>query len=288
MRGWQHGDMNTTPCGDRIRTARLKKQWGQPTLARLAKMTPPRLSNLENNHRHPTFHEWHRLSQHLDLGPYVWLGGERRPGVAKQWRASLPPLGRGPHQDISARYHSALATFGPLAEETSKLLSQRPDVTTCERFLHQAMLDSGHEYLLWTRILACGAQPSWASPLKAGFRSLSVIDSGTKMAAGDLKHPCLEWQSDEFSALFFPQVTVDTRKAYYRLDGLVCLLGEGYRLWVDLELDGEGHVGSFDQVRSRRLGLPRVQLLSEELLAPDFAELLNSKFLPLVRERKAV
>lgn len=111
--------------------------------------------------------------------------------------------------------------------------------------------------------------------MRAGFRTLAVLDPKTLRQIGDLRAPCLELAEENW--LIFPQLTVDTRKSVYRMDALLCWKGSNPRLWVNIEIDGLGHNPRFDLSRQQELGLPTVRIGPAELAADQIVPVLRHK-----------
>lgn len=279
--------MNKLSSGVLIKAARQKQQLSQIDLCRITKLTPPRLSKLENDLLYPTRDEWQRLNLFLSLGNYVPREQINKPCPPGAWKAGTPVLNRDSERSLAARLYASQKSFAKLTNKAIISIKNRPDMEVCERFLQQALLESGYEYLFWVRLLAAGGRPGWYSPSKAGYRDLAVVDRKSKKQAGDLKHPCLSLESRDYDALFFPQVTLDTRKTYYRLDALVCIRWNRRRIWVDVEVDGPGHNGEFNRIRQRDLRLETLRLTKTELSAPCLVESLNHKFKPMLDLRQA-
>jgi len=161
-------------------------------------------------------------------------------------------------------------------------LRTRPDQETCQEFLEQARTESGLEYFFWLQLLASGALPCRLSLYKAGFRALRVVEAGSRKGLGDSRAACLDVQTGRCRCLLFPQVTLDTRKAYFRLDALACVRARRDRCWLNLEIDGEGHDGQFDQERQLLLGLPTIRLSASEVASPNLLSLLDGKLAHVV------
>ena len=283
----QDRSMNNRTVGARIRQARLTHQWTQRLLAAATEISPARLSQLETDRRYPTVEEWRRLKSILPLGRYQPLG----PGLPfplRPWRAIPPPLNRVMVRPLCKRLAAARHRFGLLADRALSELSQRDDAAWCERFLHQASLDSGHELLFWTRLLVEGARPVWYAPAKAGYRRLTIVDSETLANVSDIRHPCLEFVRRGYLALIFPQVTVSTGRAQFRLDALACLRRGRHRYWLNLEVDGEGHDCAYDSYRQSLLGLQALRLTPADLAASDFGLLLDAKLWPFLEQEIAL
>jgi hypothetical protein len=128
-------------------------------------------------------------------------------------------------------------------------IMQREDAAVCLKFLQEARTDSGVEAQLWMLLLAEGGQPGCFSPMRAGFRRLAVVHGQSREVIGDLRLPCLTMDTEHWFAMLFPQVTLDARRAFYRLDALVGVWAARQRLWLNLEVDGQGHRSAFDSQR---------------------------------------
>ena len=77
--------------------------------------------------------------------------------------------------------------------------------------------------------------------------------------------------------MLFPQLTLDTRKAYFRLDATLCMRDGRQRVWMNIEIDGAGHDGEFDAERQRLLGMPTIRLDRQALLTEDLVTMLATR-----------
>ncbi len=274
--------MNKNNLALRLKQARENRQWTQTTLAEQTGISRSRLSQLENAHRRPTLAEWPKLRSALNLYRLGLIKPAHLPVAPKYWHAVKPSL-RDAERSVSSRQFAARRAFGAKEVNLSvAAVKARADQQICEQFLEQARPESGCEFLFWLKLLASGANPYRLAPSSAGFRRLRVVEPVSKQSFGDVRVACLEVQGADYRCLLFPQVTVDTRKALFRLDALVCVRTARERCWVDLELDGQGHDSTFDLERQQMLGLPTVRLDTGELAAKKVTKVLECKMLPLV------
>ncbi len=130
-----------------------------------------------------------------------------------------------------------------------------------ERFLAAAPSDSALETVNCLLELRRGAQFCLASPQEVGFDRFPVVHRSGSRVVGHCRVPALvtqEW-------LLLLQVCVLT-PARYRLDGLVVVL-RPRRVFLNLEIDGQGHDERFDKQRTRALGLGVVRLSEQDVLS---------------------
>ena len=280
--------MTFITIGARLISERKKLQWNQATLSRRSGISAARLSQLESDRRHPSKKEWARLDTCLSVGAYPEPVG--LPCPDGQWRAGRPLLPL-PERPISARDFAARKRFGSVVDRAWASIRSRQAEGPSVKFLHWAGLDSSCEYLFWLRLLENGGKACCYSPARAGFRSLSVVHRDLRTNIGDLRLPCLEiliegfapgercWRVDSpgFRCLFFPQITLDSRKGYYRIDALACIRIGRSRFWLDLEVDGKGHDSTFDVEREARLGLKTVRLGTTDLTNEEFVDCLGDR-----------
>lgn len=278
--------MRTYTLGSLLQKSRKRKRLRQIDLSLQTGIPRERISHIENNRRPPNNDEWTTLARALGLPrAYKRLP---KPFPSHRWRADTLRLASKGERSAEVRRQAAARTFGGAAiDRLVEGMNRRADAAVCHRFLEAARLESGLEYVFWARLLEEGAKPVWFAPSRAGFRRLMVIDSESLLNVSDLRHPCLEIASDGWSALLFPQLTVDARKARFRLDGLVGLDGPGGRSWLNIEVDGPGHDEEYDLRRSRLLEMEAIRLRPSDLSASDLTQRLwnhlRSVALPLPR-----
>lgn len=162
-----------------------------------------------------------------------------------------------------------------LADVCLGKIRARQDAPLTLRFLTTVRLDSAYEAMFWMLLLAEGGRPCRYTLLKAGFRLHRVVDD-RRNTAGDARQPCLQLGQN---VLLFPQVSLDVRKAYYRLDVLALVVRRGRRLWVNIEIDGSGHAGDLDEQRQADLGLPTLRLEKSRLVQIGLVEWLLAQLL---------
>ena len=272
--------MSDLTPGSRLRAARRKKQWTQVAVATSLGMRPARLCQLERDQRHPSRDEWSLLATCLALGPYPTVID--LPPPVGGWRSQSPGPDVG-DRSVSARRRAARRTFGLVVDVLSSRVSNLGK--TSQTFLQHACLESGTEYFFWLKLLAEGGHPCCYSPARAGFRNWPILARRGVEYVGDLRLPCLEMT--EHGWLLFPQLTVDTRRAIYRLDVLVCCRIRYGRIWINVEVDGSGHESRFDQQRQADLGLPTVRIDTADLMSPKLVPLLSQRISAHLSVRKA-
>ena len=279
--------MHQPSVGDRIVKARDKRQWKQSALCRKTSIPASRLSRLEKGTRYPTEDEWRRLADVLGLGPYQRPPDEPSPSAG--WKAIPPPLTQSQDKPLASRYYAARRTFREDLERMLARVKARQDADVGEHFLHRCGLDSSLEYWFWLCLLAIGAWPRWFAPLKAGYRTHSIVDRKTNCVAGDLRHPCLEMEVSGGTLLLFPQVTVQTCRGLFRLDALVCVRTPRHRFWVNFEIDGGGHDHdpAYHRDRQQALGLDTIRFTTADLQTKDLLALIELRIAPLIEPHAA-
>lgn len=270
--------MSYYTIGEQIRALRKKKGWSQDRLGQQTGLSQSRISKLESGSRYPTSQEWTVLRQHLGIAPGAPFVPKRPlPYPESGWRVPPPDYHCIGDVPLSSRVYKACKSFGALADRSLLAIRKHSNRELVFRFLNEACLDSGHEAMFWLHALSAGGSPCWYAPSKAGFRQHRLVERGTqRKTVTDLRLPCLELKREGLALLLFPQVTVDTRRAYYRLDALACVTNGKKRCWVNIEIDGAGHDGEFDLERERALNLPAVRLNRDDLACEAmFEELLG-------------
>lgn len=277
--------MSYLTFADRLKSARRLRQWTQACLSQCTGIPTSRLSALETERRYPTEQEWGKLQQCLSLGPYQ--PAVELPVAPRRYHAAAPSRERA-ERTFAQRFGAARNQFGRLPDLLMAEINQREDAAVCLKLLQDARLDSGVEALLWMRLLAEGGHPCCFSPLRAGFRRLPVVHGGSRECIGDMRLPCLTLETGSWFAMLFPQVTLDARRACYRLDALMGLWAGKRGVWLNLEVDGEGHRSDFDRQRQKDLGLEAVRLSQGDLRDSEVLPLLALRCAPLLaRERTA-
>ena len=249
----------------------------QVALAKEVGMSQARLSQFERHVRLPNLQEYRRLSNALGacLGPLE--GRTPLPYPQSFWFRAFTPDGEG-NGSSARRLFAARRRYPKIVDGQLPSVLSRPDWPTCQRFLDQARLDSSTELLFWLALLKADGRPCWQAPTRVGFRLRSVVDEKRKVVIGDIRQPCLELKMNSLDALFFPQLTLDARRAFYRLDALACLRRKRRRLFLNLEIDGRGHDPEYDQVRQTQLGLRTVRLDTDDVTSPDLIARLERCF----------
>jgi DNA-binding XRE family transcriptional regulator len=279
--------MNKQTPGDRLKAARKMADMKQAQVARLTGISQSRLSALESGRRPCSVDEWLRLRACLPLGPLDLPEKLVLPTPRPMWRATAPERTTSGQCAPSVREFAAKKSFGQLAVQAGAQAARLHNPALIAKFFSDAGLDSGHEHRFWTQLMAEGGAPCWFRPLKAGFEDLCVVQRETKKNLSDRRLPCLDVAGKTWDWLLWPQVTIDARQAYYRLDALAKVQRNGESHWLNLEIDGEGHDSEFDHRRARHLGLPTVRLKRAELALPNAFKVLESKVADLLDQTKA-
>lgn len=150
------------------------------------------------------------------------------------------------------RYHAARKQYPQEVKNLTRRLVDRPDLDWIRVFLREASYDSSLEFLASLHLLADGAKPGWVPPLLTGFTELPVVDPTNRQVSGHFAYPALYWNE----RFLFPQVTVSTKGALFRLDLLLGVVLKGQAYWWDIEIDGPGHDSTTDIHRIEQLPLP--------------------------------
>ena len=248
-------------------------------LASRVGLSQSRISRLETGRDNPSQDEWAKLGACLNLWPAKIQPKLKRPVPDEVWHKDKPVIVSV--EDRSAQMRSAARkTYGPF-DKLMRLIRERDDRRLCEKFLRESASESGDEYFFWVRLVAAGGKPCWLSLFRAGFRASAVVESKSKIAIGDVRRPCLQVDGPNASWLLYPQVTLDARKTYYRLDARASVRTGDLQLWVDLEVDGRGHDARWDEFREQQLDLPTIRLTPTDLQTPDLLSLLQQRALEL-------
>jgi transcriptional regulator with XRE-family HTH domain len=268
--------------GAQIRKARKEREWSLALLAARSGLSKTYLCKLENDYLSVKASDWVLLRRFLDLPSALPYEG-RLPLPPACFRALLPKLKSESTRCWKSRLPAARSAFGDTrVSQRLAEIDARADGALCHHFLEQVETDSAWELFLWLLLLALGAKPAWYSPLGSGFRKHAVVDAAGQKQIGDLRRPCLSWESGTVKMIIFPQVSLRTPRCVYRLDALVCVVRGRRREWIDLEVDGPGHDAHYDLMRQRTLGLTTLRLGREQLRADDPALMLARAFEALV------
>lgn len=272
-------DLSPWVLGDRLRQHRTRAGLTQADVASRSEVKRHRYSDFERCHVRPTRDEIGRIAKALgvDLG-YLLRGSDwrapgpesRRPGCSFHEDCRWQPL-----QDVPTAYYvkEALNTWRDWTIRFLGEIRKRKDLPLVRRFLREVACESKLEALLILALLARGARPIWDSPLAVGFREWPIVLRGRQ--AGDCLHPGLELDFPGLKVVIFFQVSMQVRKGWIRVDGLVAVREFGARTrWVVGEVDGPDHVEEKDRERQVRHELPEVRLGYEKFGLHDPADLL--------------
>ena len=274
--------MNKSTPGGRLRAARKLQNRTQDCVGAAAGLSQSRMSQIELGKRYPTSEEWKKLQAILGALALGALPPRNLPAPSEGWRIRPRRISSSAYP-FSSRRRSAQKKFGSLFERRLEAVLSREDGDLAQQFLEQAGLDSSLEALVWTLFLEAGARPCSWSISNAGFEAHRVVDLATKLNRTHAPRPCLEMDFADFGLLLFPQVSVDVRTAYYRLDALACLRAGEERIWLNLEFDGRGHDPEFDSERQQKLGLPTIRLSQEDVTSTEPLIQLERKLSAVLR-----
>ena len=131
------------------------------------------------------------------------------------------------------------------------------------------------------RLLAGESILSYVPIPRLGWSKLPIVQESTGAVIGHRPWPVIVFQKPMLCA-FFPQVSVQAGRIY-RMDFLACVrLGRSV-VFANIEVDALGHDSRFDRERAKAIGLPRVKLSAEDVLAPDFIERLFARLAEALR-----
>ncbi len=269
--------MSIKTVGQQLRQLRKRKGFSQRELSHLTGISQGQICKMECDCAHPSERVWLLLDAHLGLSRARPPERLALPCASTAFRGprSRPRVSRAGEVSFEARFYRARKVFGMLADVSLGKIRARQDAPLALRFLTTTRLDSAYEAMFWMLLLAEGGTPCRYALLKAGFRHHRAVDD-RRNTVGDMRQPCLQLGQ---SVLLFPQVSLDVRKAYYRLDVLALVVRRGQRLWVNIEIDGSGHAGDLDALRQADLGLPTFRLGKSRLVQIGLVEWLLAQLL---------
>jgi transcriptional regulator with XRE-family HTH domain len=279
--------MKIMTIGERLRTLRGQKNRSQRYLSKQTGISQTRISQIEDGRQHPTKKEWEQLQRSLGAVATPLPVKLQRPYPNQAWATNRPELSWTVEAPVNARIYRARKSFGPIFDKLLSRVAGREDAPLSFRFLNDAGLDSGDEAAFWIHGFAVGGRACWYSPVRAGFRSLPIVDGPEeRKVIGDLRHPCLEILRANYGILLFPQLRLITRRGFYRLDALACIRRGRKRCWVNIEIDGGGHDGEFDAERESQLRLPTIRLRKSHLADPAMFASLEQRLLDILDDRQ--
>lgn len=181
-----------------------------------------------------------------------------------------------------ARLKAARKQYRELYDRLLRDALERHGRTAIRDLIHYGCIGSGLEAIAWLHLLVAGVVVSYVSLARLGWRRLPVLEEPGSLIVNDRLWPALVFQKPFLCALF-PQVRLKPWDSVaWRLDFLACVRLGDRLIWVDVEIDGEGHHAARDAYRTSKLRLPRVTLSEEDVCAPDFMERLQRKLLEAV------
>lgn len=275
--------MSTQTFGLRLKAARDLRHLSQHDVAKLLGKTQGRVSALERGVRSVNEAERQILDNAFpELRRLPLSKGPKLPPPSEIWRAAHSPRSVPGERSFTSRMRTARKAFGRSPDVLLDKIRSRDDAGLCLEFLEKAGLDSSLECMFWLALLAEGARPRGWPPSRVGFHQHRLVDPSSRLNVTHADAPCLEIALENCACLLFPQVTVDVRVAYYRLDALVSVRGPRGQFWLDLEIDGQGHVGTFDLERQELLQLLTVRLTTRDVEPESLLSTLARKIAPLL------
>ncbi len=272
----------------RLKEARRNRGLTQQQLARAARVTRSQISHYECGRRAPTAAEVARL-EHV-LGVKLGFSPPRPRGGWQSWRRSRlwerfrPDPGRyviERDRDNWVRLRAARSLDNQLYEDCLGRVIANHGRRGFKEFLTYAAGDSGYDMLSCLRLLAGESILSYVPIPRLGWSKLPIVQESTGAVIGHRPWPVIVFQKPMLCALF-PQVSVQAGRIY-RMDFLACVrLARGV-VFANVEVDALGHDSRFDRERTRAIGLPRVKLSAEDVLAPDFIERLFARLAEALR-----
>ena len=235
-----------------------------------------RLSQMELGKRQPSQEELVRLAE---LGVLQEFRREPRTNRCFRSRWVQPPRAcdRQGERPLDARIAAAKKAF---PGQIGALLSRLGDNEERGRkmdFLRNACLESGEELRFWLEFCAEGSKVHWLAPCRTGFRKLPILDPKTQEVVSDVRFPGLAFELEGLQILAFPQLTMTARGYTYRLDALLGVMTGGGRAWINVEVDGAGHVTQFDAERQERLGLLTIRITTDDLRSGEVRKRLAQR-----------
>lgn len=271
----------TMNFADTLKDTRERAGRTQEDTARLTNIDRRRVAHLESGDRPPTEEEVTRLIHEECLPPGVWAEARVVRRYKSSWNEKAQLFLRPTDFPMESRLSAARKVFGDVVGQRWEQVESRDDCLARIDFLRYAGADSGLEFHFLLGLTAEASDPCWLSPVRAGFRKYAVIHPKDREVMSDVRFPALEFEVEGFPAVLWPQLTLQVRHSVYRLDGLMGLQVGKKRVWVNVEIDGTGHYGTFDQEREERLGLLTVRLNTQEMRAANMTDLLGEKLRPL-------
>lgn len=264
--------------GQEIRQAREGQGLPAAALCRQAGVDPRRQSELELGRRRVA-------ERHVTLVRSALAGTEpaepagderarrgRRPREAERsFLRSLrvPVADYNPRMDRSAgvRENAAFRSHPELTERLRSTYLARPDRGAVEDYLSCVSLGSQLEYLLVAEELGTGT-PLRISPHELGWVHYALVDPVTFEAVGDRRWPALGHRGGWGAMVTFRQASVRTPQRLWTPDVLAYVRLRGCKpYWRFVDVNGQGHDPSWDELRREQLGLPLLALEAEDIVS---------------------
>ena len=173
---------------------------------------------------------------------------------------------------------SALRLNAKLVRHLQSLIEKRPNKMELLCFLRNTWADSGVEALYWLNLCSAQTYPVELAPQPLGLREHQAICPVSSLPVGDVARLGL-WLPGETPVAFFPQTTITTSSRPVRVDCLTCV---GHNRWLVIEVDGGGHDGRWDELRTASLAYPVWRYNTSEVqyldLLPRIIKRIRSTF----------
>jgi transcriptional regulator with XRE-family HTH domain len=273
------------PFGCKVRKIRQARHLTQTALAKAARLSRPRLCDIERARRRARIEEVRCLAQALDMEPAELTRGTdwevpRTPTQARRVeRRFYRPFKFAPPRDRDFRVRLAAARRGypERVARLEQLVDARRDRTRVLRFLMTVACDSDLEAMFILELLATGAALTRQSPQILGFRKHAIVHPATLEVVGHCRFPSLALKLRSLEVLLFPQVSLRpllarrgcAQSQTHTVDFLIAVRLGSTVSWGVVEIDGNGHSSRGDREREEHLDLPAVRLASVEVTGPD-------------------
>ncbi|GMU57906.1 MAG: hypothetical protein AMXMBFR33_70520 [Candidatus Xenobia bacterium] len=264
-----------------LRTLRREAGLTQKQLGDATNIRQRQISRFERDQALPTREQHARIARVLQrdpsrLGRALFRQEQGRNGLAPLPHGFLQHFGRSPkmHEpttsvSLTARIHTAIGDDSGF-ETLARAALQEPGFA---RFVAVAPSDSSEEARWWVGLSLQGARFSPFTHARLGWEGPPIIPYGDHRCACGRLWPAL-YVERPVPMVFFPQVRIKTPAGFRRVDVNVAMAGKGF---FAVEINGEGHRGARDHLRSGELGMDVVYLSPADVRSKSLVELVLSR-----------